>query len=763
MAVIGSLSVKLGLVTVEWDKATAQAKRQAKDLQGSFNNLGLDLKNLGNTFNALGGAMGISLAGLGVLSKATMDMAGQVDDLSKSYDLSIARVLQFQQAIVLSGGKAEDASRILSTMFGKIAAAQEGNEAAIQTFESLGISFAELQTTNPDQIIRKVYEGLAGIGNTYERIKAVREIIGRNGLGRDLAGVAEALGKSSAGFKQQEEAMRRLAQFGDVLDNTYTNIKLGLAELLSPFAVGGGKALINVETFKAAMVGITSVAVVTGMFRLVAAFKALNVALRTTASLGLAVSAAGGIKGVAMAGAGLATFFAAKAAFESDAEESEAAANAETNNETGGQDTRTGDPSARKEIVAGQARVQLAKQLLDIERRRSEFKMAAVRGDKFSLELAEVQLKFEEEIAKAASEKAQAISKAGISIGANGQLTSDIQKNSAQMAIIQSEYQQKIAAASQKEKSERELINAQRERELQIMMLQAQFAIEMEGVNKRREELDGKRFKMTEFEFRIAQERLNLERKLLELDQRKREALDKVGGDKFNPEYVAQSQAIQGMMQAEQQLAEVRIGNIESERARQQSFSEGWNLAFRQFSEDAENYSRVGGESFNAVISAMNSGIDAFVRTGKFSFKDFTKSIIQDLIAIQLKMQAMQLFRMGMNFFGSLGGGASPIPLGNMGGAGFGTAADGGFINAPTLVGEHGAELFIPNRQGGTVIPNQQLAGMGGGSPQVVYNGTVIQNMQAIDTQSAAQFLSRNKDAVYSANLSASRSLPTSR
>ena len=39
MATIGSLSVKLGLVTVEWDQATNKAKKQAKDLQTAFNNL----------------------------------------------------------------------------------------------------------------------------------------------------------------------------------------------------------------------------------------------------------------------------------------------------------------------------------------------------------------------------------------------------------------------------------------------------------------------------------------------------------------------------------------------------------------------------------------------------------------------------------------------------------------------------------------------------------------------------------------------------
>jgi lambda family phage tail tape measure protein len=275
----------------------------------------------------------------------------------------------------------------------------------------------------------------------------------------------------------------------------------------------------------------------------------------------------------------------------------------------------------------------------------------------------------------------------------------------------------------------------------------------MEVFSQRREALEGNRYKMTEFDYKIAQERLKLEEKLLQLDQQKREALEKAGGDKYNSEYAQQSKAIDGMIEAEKKLAEIRIGNVESERARQQSFSEGWNAAFRQFSEDAENYARVGGESFNAVVSNMNSAIDSFVRTGKFSFKDFAKSIIQDLIAIQLKMQAMQLFKMAIGAFGGgMGGGMT-----------LGGAADGGFINAPTIVGEHGAELFIPNRQGGTVIPNQQLSGMGAGQPQVVYNGTVIQNMQAIDTQSAAQFLARNKDAVYAANMSASRSLPVSR
>lgn len=737
MAVIGSLSVKLGLVTVDWDKATAKAKQQAKDLQGAFNNLGIDLKNLKNTFNALGGAMGLSLAGMGVLAKATMDMAGQVDDLAKSYDLSIARVLQFQKALVMSGGKAEDANKILSTMFSKISEAQDGNDAAIASFEALGISFKELQSLTPDQAIQRVYEGLKSIGNTYERVKATKEILGKGGMGKSVEEIAEALGKSSAEFKRQEESMKRLAELGDALDATYNNLKLAIADFLSPFTgSSGGEALVNINTFKAAMVAVTSVAVINGMFKLVQVFKALNTALKTTASLGIAIQSAQGIKGIAMAAGALASYFAAKKAFDMQDEE---AANAPEEPATG---TPSGAPTGSgktgsNEAAALRAKVELSRTLLDIEKRRGEYRMWELEGKATEAKLGEIELRRVEDIAKAEAERKEALTKSNISSEMRG--------------AIEARYRVAVEAANQKEKQDREYINAQREKELRMMQMQGEFIVKMEIFNQRRAELEGQRYKMNSFDYKIAEERLALEKKLMELEQQRKEALEKAGGDKYNPEYAITNQQIEGMIQAERQLSEVRIGNIEQERERQQSFAEGWQAAFRQFSEDAENYARVGGESFNAVVSNMNSAIDAFVRTGKFSFKDFAKSIIQDLIAIQLKMQAMQLFKMGMNFFFPSAGGTVAGKAG------------GGFTNVPTLVGENGPELFVPNRQGGTVIPNQQLSSVMGSQPQVVYNAPVVQNLSAIDTQSAIQFLTQNKQTIYAANQSAARSMPTSR
>ena len=52
---------------------------------------------------------------------------------------------------------------------------------------------------------------------------------------------------------------------------------------------------------------------------------------------------------------------------------------------------------------------------------------------------------------------------------------------------------------------------------------------------------------------------------------------------------------------------------------------------------------------------------------------------------------------------------------------------------------------------------------LGQNQPSIVYNGPYIARMDAIDMQSATQFLAKNKQAVWSANQSAQRSLPQSR
>ena len=192
----------------------------------------------------------------------------------------------------------------------------------------------------------------------------------------------------------------------------------------------------------------------------------------------------------------------------------------------------------------------------------------------------------------------------------------------------------------------------------------------------------------------------------------------------------------------------------------QRSFEFGWKKAFAAYTDAATNAALMGEQAFVSLTQNMEQALDQFVRTGKLNFSDLARSIISDLMAIQLRAQATSLFQssgLGDIFSSFFGGGGSKTAF--SGGIKF--LADGGPIFGPAIVGERGPELFIPNSSG-TIIPNHQLGSMGN-QPQVVYNGPYIANMNAIDTQSATQFLARNKEAVWAANQSASRSLPQSR
>lgn len=334
--------------------------------------------------------------------------------------------------------------------------------------------------------------------------------------------------------------------------------------------------------------------------------------------------------------------------------------------------------------------------------------------------------------------------------------------SSAQKAVPKSESQ--LKAEAQAEWSKRSAEGAR----IQGAKDALKIAIEQNEVEMKRIQLETDRVRLTDFEYRRQQEILNAERKTLDL-RNQILALERQRNDTNMASTDLQIEGLRKQIELEQTASEARVRNITIEEERSYSWAFGWEQAFKKFSEDAQNYSRVGGQAFNSIISNMNSALDRFVQTGKLSFKDFARSVIQDLIAIQLKAQAMSMLRGIGSLFSVATGNVLQAQTGVMvddGGVSLmvGARAMGGAVSAnePYLVGERGAELFVPNGSG-TIIPNNQLTSALSTGTTINYNGTYVENMSAIDTQSATQFLAKNKEAVWSANQSASRSLPASR
>lgn len=274
----------------------------------------------------------------------------------------------------------------------------------------------------------------------------------------------------------------------------------------------------------------------------------------------------------------------------------------------------------------------------------------------------------------------------------------------------------------------------------------------------KREQMESKFLAMTKNQREIAQEVFRIEEerdKLIATAQKEIEIEQKRAN--INKERIkALEDQIDTIKYGKQVEIEAITDIIRKRQEEQQSFSTGWNRAFNQYAEDAQNYARVGEQAFNSVISNMDNALMNFVNTGKFRFKDFAASVIMDLIRIQMRMQMMQLFNQGRNFFSAFSffGTQSPAPVFD---AGVGFAADGGQIDGPTIVGEHGPELFIPNRAG-AVIPNQQMASKLSGDNYVTNN-----YISAIDVKSFEERILNSPNAVWAANKYADKSLQIGR
>jgi len=172
----------------------------------------------------------------------------------------------------------------------------------------------------------------------------------------------------------------------------------------------------------------------------------------------------------------------------------------------------------------------------------------------------------------------------------------------------------------------------------------------------------------------------------------------------------------------------------------------GENL--KKLAEDARNF---GKNMEDVVIRGIQSFEDALVSavTGtmklKDAFKQMAASIISDIIRMTIRMQIsapIADFLAGAMPFGSTGGTSKT-----------GAKAMGGSVAAgkPYMVGEKGAELFIPGGSG-TIIPSNQLGGGGAVVHQTINISTgVSQTVRAEIMNLMPQIAEGTKAAVLDA------------
>lgn len=656
------------------------------------------------------GAAAIAALGYELIStaKEAVNFADKMADVAKANEVSISTILKFSEALALNGGEASNAGKAFAAFSNAVDSATKKGSEAQKAFEKVGVTFEDIKTLTPEELFVKSVKGFNQIGDSLTRNATAAQLFGKAVKGADVKGLADEFANSTADFSKAEKAFMDINKAMDRLDLLSQRAKVSIAENMAP--------AIN-----------SSIDFIDELVRgLNAAGAAYDVILKKQKE-------ARGEQGTW------------RPAPRIDQPMSEAVEYYKSKGIFGKTDLRqTTDPEAEKAAEALQKKIESQTQALMQNVRQLKLQTSEITTAKSMAE--KLKLEFE------TGGKYQDIK--------NSKLKQELLD---QAALYDAEVKKKEIAQINYD------LDVKRTQQLAAELEMAQQLAASENIRVQQHQ-DQQRFRKEDLEAAIKREELEksmagqadivVDRalKLYDLQQ-------KINQEKRQNGLLSETE-IEQWRTLEQRFIDAQEANKRA----QNTFQAGWDRAWNNFMITAQDSANMGSQAFGSMVGGMERALDRFVQTGKLSFKELIGSMIQDLIKLQLRAQVSGFFSMIGDVIGSAfssggvssGAGAYSIdqnPYLNWSGP---RAASGGFIDGMTLVGERGPELFVPQTSG-TVIPNNQLSSMMGGGEKIVYNAPVVQNMSAIDTQSALQFLSKYKDGVWAANQSANRSMPMQR
>jgi len=642
---IARLGVRLGLDTAEFVKGIEAAKKDLAEFASQAKTMAT-----------------VGVTAFAAMTYKALEFADSIADVATANEIAIDTVLKLGEALAQNGGKAENASKMLSSFTAFVDKAASGSFEAQKSFKDMGISLKDIGSMSMEQLLEKVFVGLEKMPDTITRNARAMELFGKGVKGVAIGDLAKQM--QEAGHITEVQA-RSVQEAGEAWDKLH---KITHAVMVEFTAFIGTPAL----NFLNWLEGIAKKAENASD-----AFINLGRNMKMLAQFTTAF-------GFSMFGA---------------------------------------DEEKLKKFAEEYRKLQKQQELGKFDQGNYEGWMPMDRPKGDGRNVKEGRDAEAEKLARQRLAEIRYINNLQIQEGKEAFNNLKLQVDT-------------FTAVSLRQKEYEKLLQDQQEE-----------------------------YKLSIRAKHMRQEDVLLEKELLQIESNRKKMVDEISRSG-----VLDQAAKDVAIEREEKLAQLAERNA---RARQEitkaqrggSFGAGFGMAmedtFRNMSTELER----GQQAFESVMGNMNAALDNFVRTGKLSFKDLARSIIQDLISIELKASAMAMFK-SLGFGTPYTGGMDSLFKGqaNYSGGFGGYAAEGGDISANTtyMVGERGPELFVP-KTSGTVIPNNMLSSMGNNQPSITYNGPYIANMSAIDTQSATQFLSKNKSAVWAANQTAQRSLPQSR
>lgn len=651
---IARLGVLLGLDTAEFNKGLAGAERKLEQF----------------TAQAQRGAA-VAGAAFAALTTKAMAYADEIADVAKANDFAIDSVIKLQDALASSGGKAEDAGKLLASFTNYVDKAAEGSFEAQKLFAKLGVSFQDLGKLSTEELFNKAVKGIAAIEDPLTRAAKGMEVFGKAGKGVDFVGLAEGIDKTTAEAEKQAQAIQQLADLYDKLAQAGREFLLKFIKEFGPMISDAFDYFNKLKSSGDMLFGI---------------FKTVGETLLVL-------------------GANVAYVF------------TQVYKEVETIFKQIGALTR-GDfeefDRLNKEAIA-----RAKKDRQDLDNFEQKILGGAGGGRGF----------INPPMALSGQPTGQ---RRETKLGVDKELEAELKAKMKMWADSMRRYQAEQDALNNLEVAYGKVVSA---------MVDYQKAQDRRvDLEEQLIELDFKKRDLADYEYEYR-------RKMIELNHQQIEALREIQQMELMPDDRAKR------IEHQNQLYERQVGLIKKVRDTEElrrtgDITKGFMEAAKDFFQKMPTEMETGAAMFGSLMGNMGQAIDNFVRTGKLNFKDFARSVIQDLIAIQLKAQAMKLFA-NLFGFGPAPAGGTTVPVVDAI-----PRANGGPVsgNEAYLVGERGPELFVP-RMSGSIIPNKAMSM--GGTTQVTNN-----YINAIDVKSFEERIMGSSNAVWAANLYAQKRLP---
>lgn len=646
------------------------------------------------------------------MSIAAIKFADDIQDVAQANDVAIDTVIKLRAALDASGGSADKAGVMLSAFTKFIDTAASGSFEAQKAFKSVGISLKDIGTLTQEELLGKALKGLESIEDPITRNAKAMDLFSKAAKGVAFDTFAQNMQATNKATNEQIEAVKEGAKTWDNFEKIVRKLQLAFVEALGPSLKAINNQLSDEAFPKLTMLNKILNFIASNAFSASQAVDALGKGLENLAGRSLIMQTYGeSSKGFAEMKKLNDEYFKflenqKKAQEQFDRDLSGVKQGGSGRGMMGYEQYGTA-PIARETIVGVDSKAEALRAKQEAERKKQEALAQAALKRQLNL------------MEKGFAEEQNAIKES---------------------ALEWAKYQEEQAKASQSQSEYFRLSEQQLERDREMTLL-AKTNLDMKS-----------------YELDYARQILDIRNKYADriYDIERQENLTREKKDEFMQR---ESELRDKQIQQAREILDLTRNEMEG------SFQKGFGKGFDEFVRNMPNQLELGKQTFSALMSNMDSALQNFVRNGKLNFGDFARSVIQDMILIQARANMMNIMK---GFWSALGGGTPSVDL-NYGGGSSGAVGISGFasggqppVGVPSLVGERGPELFIPS-QSGTIIPNGSLSSVMGGGTTVNYNGAYIANMNAIDTQSASQFLAKNKQAVWAANQSASRSIPSSR